>query len=326
MKSVLVTGGAGYIGSHACKALAAAGYLPVSYDSLANGRKEAVKWGPLEEGDIADADRLRAAIGRHKPMAVMHFAALIQVAESVAHPGKYYENNVAGTVTLLEVMRETGLDTIVFSSSAAVYAPPQIDLVAEDHPLAPANPYGQTKRMVEVILDDHGTAHGLNWTALRYFNAAGADPDGEIGANHDPVTSLIPVVLKAGLGTGPTLNVFGTDYDTPDGTAVRDFIHVTDLAAAHVAALEHLQDGGESGPVNLGTGRGYSVRDVIETAARILDCPIPAVDSARRPGDIAKMVADARKAASMLTWTPTHSSLDEIIETAAAWEKKRNDR
>jgi UDP-arabinose 4-epimerase len=323
MKSILVTGGAGYIGSHACKALARAGYRPVTYDSLANGRKDAVRWGPLEQGDIADPVRLRAAIERHKPAAVMHFAAYIQVAESVADPGRYYANNVAGTLTLLDVMRATGLDTIVFSSSAAVYAAPQTALVAEDHPLAPANPYGQTKRMMETILADHGAAHGLRWTALRYFNAAGADPDGEIGANHDPVTSLIPVVLMAGLGTGPTLNVFGTDYDTPDGTAIRDFIHVTDLADAHVAALAHLLNGGESGPINLGTGRGYSVREVIETASRVLGRPIPAVDSPRRPGDLAAMVADARKAASLLNWTPQHSSIEKIIETAAAWERTR---
>jgi UDP-glucose 4-epimerase len=177
--------------------------------------------------------------------------------------------------------------------------------------------------MMETILADHGVAHGLHWTALRYFNAAGADPDGEIGANHDPVTSLIPVVLRAGLGTGPTLSVFGTDYDTPDGTAIRDFIHVTDLASAHVAALEHLLNGGESGPINLGTGHGYSVREVIETAARILGKPIPAVDAPRRPGDLAVMVADARKASALLNWTPQHSSLEEIIDTAAAWERKR---
>lgn len=323
MARVLVTGGAGYIGSHACKALASAGHLPVAYDSLVCGRAEAVRWGPLERGDIADTDRLRAAIAAHKPDAVMHFAAYIQVAESVAEPAKYYENNVAGTIRLLETMRECGMHTIVFSSSAAVYAPPTTPLVAEDHPLAPANPYGQTKRMVETILADFGTAHGLGWTALRYFNAAGADPAGEIGANHEPVTSLIPLVIKAGLGTGPTLNVYGTDYDSADGTAIRDFIHVSDLASAHVAALDYLRNGGKSGPFNLGTGKGYTVRQVIEAAGRVLARPIPTIDRPRRPGDLAVMVADCRKANAVLHWTPRHSSLEEIIATGAAWERAR---
>jgi len=200
MARVLVTGGAGYIGSHACKALARAGHLPVTYDSLENGRTDAVRWGPLEQGDIADGARLRAVIGRHQPDAVMHFAAYIQVAESVANPGKYYANNVGGTLTLLDAIREAGIGAMVFSSSAAVYAPPETERVAEDHPLGPANPYGDTKRMVEMMLADFSRACGLRWAALRYFNAAGADPDGEIGRNHDPVTSLIPLVIKAGLG------------------------------------------------------------------------------------------------------------------------------
>lgn len=323
MARILVTGGAGYIGSHACKALARSGHLPVTYDSLENGRADAVRWGPLERGDIADTERLRAVIARHRPAAVMHFAAYIQVAESVAQPGKYYANNVGGTLTLLDAMRDCGIGAMVFSSSAAVYSAPETEFVAEDHPLAPANPYGETKRMVETILADFGQAHGLDWTALRYFNAAGADPDGEIGPNHDPVTSLIPLVLKAGLGTGPELKVFGTDYDTPDSTAIRDFIHVSDLASAHVAALEYLLGGGASGPVNLGTGRGYSVRQVIETAARVLGREVPAIDCPRRPGDLAVMVADANKAASLLKWTPRHSSLEEIIATGAAWERAR---
>jgi len=326
MARVLVTGGAGYIGSHACKALARAGHLPVTYDSLENGRTDAVRWGPLEQGDIADGARLRAVIGRHQPDAVMYFAAYIQVAESVANPGKYYANNVGGTLTLLDAIREAGIGAMVFSSSAAVYAPPETERVAEDHPLGPANPYGETKRMVEMMLADFSRACGLRWAALRYFNAAGADPDGEIGPNHDPVTSLIPLVIKAGLGSGQTLNVYGTDYDTPDGTAIRDFIHVSDLAAAHVAALEYLLAGGDSGPINLGTGQGYSVRSVIETAARVLGRPVPAVDSPRRPGDLARMVADAGKAASMFNWTPGHSSLEEIIATGATWERGRADR
>jgi UDP-arabinose 4-epimerase len=323
LSCVLVTGGAGYIGSHACKALAKAGHLPVTYDSLENGRADAVKWGPLEEGDIADAERLRAVIARHRPAAVMHFAAYIQVAESVAQPGKYYANNVGGTLNLLTAMRETGISAIVFSSSAAVYAPPEGAPVAEGHALGPVNPYGQTKRMVERILADFGEAHGLNWTALRYFNAAGADPDGEIGPNHDPATSLIALVIKAGLGAGPELSVFGTDYDTPDGTAIRDFIHVSDLASAHVAALDYLEKGGVSGPFNLGTGRGFSVRQVIDAAERVLGRAIPAADRPRRPGDLAVMVADARKAVSLLNWTARHSSLEEIIATGAAWERKR---
>lgn len=322
MVKVLVTGGAGYIGSHACKALAKAGFEPIVYDNLQGGRRAAVKWGPLEEGDIRDHARIRDVLESYHPAAVMHFAAYIQVHESVAKPGKYYDNNVSATISLLEAMRETGIDTLVFSSSAAVFGTPRSTPTTEDEPLAPINPYGESKRMVETILADFRRAHGFKWVALRYFNAAGADPDGELGPNHEPVTHLIPLVLRAALGTRQQLTVFGTDYDTPDGTAVRDYIHVSDLASAHVAALEYLFRGGESGAFNLGNGRGHSVRDVIKEVGRILGRDVPAVDGPRRPGDAAILVADPRKSQAAFDWKPVHSSLESIVSTAARWEQR----
>jgi len=323
MDRIFVTGGAGYIGSHTCKALARAGYEPVVYDSLENGRKSAVKWGPLEIGDIRDGARLRAALAAHRPAAVIHFAAYIQVGESVTNPGKYYGNNVVGTLSLLEALRDNGVDKIVFSSTAAVYGIPDTAPIGESAPLAPINPYGHSKRMVETMLADFEEAHGLKWSALRYFNAAGADTEGELGPNHEPVTHLIPLVLRAALGTGKPLTVFGTDYDTPDGTAVRDYIHVDDLANAHVAALRYLSAGGESGAFNLGTGQGHSVREVIDEAGRILGMEVPASDGPRRPGDPPILVADPGKGKAAFGWQPEHSSLATIIETAAAWERKR---
>lgn len=323
MSKVLVTGGAGYIGSHTCKALSAAGYIPVTYDNLEGGRAEAVKWGPFEEGDIRDKKRLGAAIARHRPEAVIHFAAYAQVEESVSYPDKYYWNNVYGTLNLLDAMRESGLGSIVFSSSAAVYGAADRMPVSEDTPLAPVSPYGHTKCTAEIILESYGAAYGLHWAALRYFNAAGADADGEIGADHSAANRLIPRVVTAGLGTGPILKIFGTDYDTPDGTAVRDFIHVTDLASAHVAALEYLKRGGASAAFNLGSGKGFSVREVVRSAALILGRSIPARICPRRPGDPAVMVANVDKAMACLDWSPVHSSLERIIATSAAWERNR---
>jgi len=321
---ILVTGGAGYIGSQTCKALAKAGLEPVVYDNLGNGRRSAVKWGPLEVGDIRDTDRVRDVIRKYQPAAVVHFAAFIQVGESVRDPGKYYLNNVAGSVSLLEAMQMEKLRTIVFSSTAAVYGEPQFVPVTEDHPLAPINPYGESKRMVENILADYEIAYGLKWAALRYFNAAGADPDGELGPNHEPITHLIPLVLRAALGTGPALTIFGTDYDTPDGTAVRDYIHVADLASAHVAALRYLEDPANgSGAFNLGTGAGHSVREVVATAERSLGTKVPIVEGARRPGDAPNLVANPNKGQRAFTWTPRYSDLATIIDTAAAWEKMR---
>ena len=323
MKRIFVTGGAGYIGSHACKALAKAGFEPVAFDNMESGNPDAVKWGPLEVGDIRDKERLQDALTSYRPDAILHFAAYIQVEESVTNPGKYYENNVLGTLCLLEAMRATRIETIVFSSTAAVYGMPRSIPVTEDEPLAPINPYGESKRMSETILADYGRAHKFNWAALRYFNAAGADHEGELGPNHEPVTHLIPLVLRAALGTGRRLTVFGTDYDTPDGTAVRDYIHVDDLATAHIAALEYLSRGGASDAFNLGAGHGYSVQDVIETTAQILETDIPTVGGARRAGDAPVLVADPGKAKSAFGWKPQHSSLESIIATAAGWERKR---
>ncbi|MBE9553677.1 MAG: UDP-glucose 4-epimerase GalE [Proteobacteria bacterium] len=323
MSTVLVTGGAGYIGSHVCKALAARGHLPVSYDNLVSGHRWAAKWGPLEVGDIADRARLDAVIAEHRPDSVMHFAAHMAVGESVSDPGKYYRNNVAGSLSLLEAMRDAGLGRIVFSSTAAVYGEPEATPIPEGHPLCPVNPYGRSKLMIEQMLGDFGAAHGLRSISLRYFNAAGADHDGEAGEAHDPENHLIPLVLDAALGRRPHIEIYGDDYDTPDGTCIRDYIHVADLAEAHLAALERLAGGGANGPLpaalNLGTGQGHSVREVIAAAARATGRDIPVRIAARRPGDPPSLVADPARARDALGWTARHAGLDEIVGTAARW-------
>ncbi|MBM3560968.1 MAG: UDP-glucose 4-epimerase GalE, partial [Alphaproteobacteria bacterium] len=262
--TVLVTGGAGYIGSHACKALAQAGWQPVAYDNLVYGHPWAVKWGPLERGDILDAARLDAVLAQYKPKAVMHFAAFAYVGESVVDPAKYYTNNIYGTQMLLDAARRAGIDRFVFSSTCATYGLPQRETLDEAHPQAPINPYGFTKLVVERMLADYRAAYGLRSIALRYFNAAGADPDGEIGESHDPETHLLPLLLGAGLGRRPAITVFGRDYATPDGTCIRDYIHVADLAAAHVAAVERLEGEPLRPAYNLGTGNGHSVQQVID--------------------------------------------------------------
>ena len=266
---ILVTGGAGYIGSHVCKTLATAGYLPVVYDNLVYGHPRAVRWGPLEQGDLLDRQRLDEVIARHRPEAVLHFAAYAYVGESVEDPDKYYRNNVAVSLTLLEAMRGHGIGKLVLSCTCATYGVPRTIPIPEHHLQAPINPYGASKLMVERMLRDFEHAYGLRSVALRYFNAAGADPDTEIGEDHDPETHLIPLVLDAALGKRPSITVFGDDYDTPDGTCIRDYIHVTDLADAHVLALEYLEDGGISTAYNLGNGRGFSVRELIDCARRI---------------------------------------------------------
>ena len=273
-RSVLVTGGAGYIGSHACKALARAGYLPIVYDNLSYGHEWAVKWGPFQRGDILDRTRLDEVLAKYRPDAVMHFAAFAYVGESVTDPGKYYRNNVAGSLALLEAMRDFGIPRIVFSSSCATYGLPDRFPISEDAPQRPINPYGASKLMVERMLADFESAHGLVWTALRYFNAAGADADCEIGEEHDPETHLIPLVLDAASGRRPHVTIFGTDYDTPDGTCIRDYIHVTDLAEAHVLALQ-ASEGGTSAAYNLGNGRGFSVREVINSVERVTGLNVP---------------------------------------------------
>jgi UDP-arabinose 4-epimerase len=321
-QSILVTGGAGYVGSHACKALAGAGYRPVVYDNLSRGHREAVRWGPLIEGDLHDHARLAAALSAHRAAAVMHFAAFAYVGESVADPEIYYTNNLGGTLALLGAMRKAKVETIVVSSTCAVYGVPEHLPIRETTAKAPLNPYGETKLAIERALHWYAAAYGMRYAALRYFNAAGADPDGEIGEDHEPETHLIPRILRAALGRGGPVEIYGTDYPTPDGTAIRDYIHVTDLADAHVRALGHLAAGGDSAALNLGTGSGSSVREVIAAVERIGGRKVPQREAARRPGDPPELVADPALARSQLGWQPRHSDLDTIIGTALAWETR----
>lgn len=321
-ETVLVTGGAGYIGSHACKALAAAGYTPVTYDNLVYGHDWAVRWGPLEQGDIADRARLDAVIARHRPTAIMHFAAYAYVGESVTDPGKYYRNNVAGTLTLLEAARDHGIGRFIFSSTCATYGVPETVPIVEATPQRPINPYGASKLMVERMLEDFGAAHGLGWIALRYFNAAGADPANMTGEAHDPETHLIPLALDAASGRRGALTVFGDDYDTPDGTCVRDYIHVADLADAHVLALAALERGTPSQPINLGNGNGFTVRDVIASAERVTGLSVPYIMGPRRAGDPPALISDAARARAILGWNPQLADLDRIIATAWAWHQR----
>jgi UDP-arabinose 4-epimerase len=327
MVRVLVTGGAGYIGSHTCKALAFAGHEPVTYDSLEGGFREFVQWGPLEEGNLRDGARLAAVLREYDPAAVLHFAGYIAAGESVADPLKYYENNVVGGLTLLRAMRDMGRDTdipaLVFSSTAAVYGNPETTPIPETHALAPINPYAHSKLFIEQALQDYGAAYGLRWAALRYFNAAGADPDGGIGERHDPETHLIPLAIRAALGTSDPLTIFGDDYDTADGTPIRDYVHVGDLADAHVAALDYLLGGGDSTAMNLGLGNGHSVHDVVTAVERVLGKPVPRRLGKRRPGDPTVLVADAQRASDLLDWTPRFADLDGIVASAAQWESHR---
>jgi UDP-arabinose 4-epimerase len=324
MDSILLTGGAGYIGSHAAKALSRQGYLPVVYDDLSRGHREAVKWGPLEVGALADTERLKQVFKAHAPKAVMHFAAFAYVGESVSDPALYYRNNVAGTLSLLEAMRASGTDRLVFSSTCAVYGVPDSVPITEGNPRRPINPYGRSKSMIEDILADYGTAYGLKSVCLRYFNAAGADPDGEIGEAHDPEPHLLPLVLDAAAGRIPHLTVFGDDYPTRDGTCVRDYIHVTDLAEAHVLAARHLLSGGAGAVLNLGNETGYSIREVIEHAERVTGRTIPYRMEARRAGDPPELVGNADKAKALLGWKPAHGSLDSILRSAWAWHQRKD--
>jgi UDP-arabinose 4-epimerase len=322
-KKVLVTGGAGYIGSHACKALAAAGLTPIVFDNLSRGFEWAVKWGPFEHGDILDQARLEDVIRRHRPIAVMHFAAFAYVGESVAYPATYYRNNIVGSLTLLNAMRALGVDRIVFSSSCTTYGVQSGDPIAEDERQAPVNPYGVTKLTVEQALRDYAAAYGLSAVALRYFNAAGADPDGEIGEAHEPETHLIPLVLEAAAG-GPMLTVFGDDYETPDGTCVRDYVHVSDLAEAHVLACQSMDHSAGFRAYNLGTGRGFSNMEIIAAARRCTGSEIPIRIGPRRDGDPPILLANPSKARRELGWTPRVSALEDIIETAWRWRNIRS--
>jgi len=323
-EAVLVTGGAGYIGSHACKALARAGYRPVVFDNLSRGHRAAVRWGPLVEGNLTERDKLAAALDQYRVSAVMHFAAYAYVGESVADPALYYANNFGGSMALLEAMREAGVDKIVFSSTCATYGTPAEVPILETAPQLPVNPYGETKLAIERALHWYGEAYGLRSVSLRYFNAAGADPEGEIGERHEPETHLVPLVLEAALGERQQIDIYGTDYPTPDGTAIRDYIHVQDLAEAHLRALEHLGAGRQSVALNLGTGRGCSVREVIRAAEAVIGKPIPSRVTARRPGDPPVLVADPGLAAKLLGWRAQVSDLATIVRTALAWHVSRS--
>ena len=317
---MLVTGGAGYIGSHACKTLARGGYEPVVYDNLGAGHREAVRYGELVEGDILDTGAVRAAIRRYGIQAVMHFAAYLDVGESVREPSRYYRNNVGGALSVLEAMAAESVTRFVFSSTCATYGEPIETPIAETHPQRPINSYGETKLAVERALPHFQRAHGLLSMSLRYFNAAGADPDGELGEDHDPEIHLIPRAIAAAHG-GERLEVFGDDYPTPDGTCLRDYIHVTDLADAHVKALEALAEAGRSGAYNLGTGRPHSVREVIDSVERVTGRPVSWTMGPRRPGDPAVLYAAPQKAQADLHWKPRFSELDAIVRTAWDWRR-----
>lgn len=316
--NVLVAGGAGFIGSHVCKRLAGEGFRPVVLDNLSRGYKSAVKWGPLEVGDIADRSRVREVLGRYRPIAVMHFSAFINVGESVTNPLLYYSNNAGSTAIFLQSVVEHGILPFVFSSTAAIYGLPDAVPIDEDHPHRPINPYGYSKLHVEHMLEDANKAHELPWVALRYFNAAGSDPDGEIGEQHEPETHLIPLVLRAAL-TGSPVSIYGEDYDTPDGTCVRDYIHVNDLADAHILALKYLLSGGQSCSMNLANCRGFSVREVIATAERVCGRPIAVKMAPRRAGDPAVLIGKAERARTLLGWTPARSDLELQVRDAWNW-------
>lgn len=315
---VLVVGGAGFVGSHVCKTLASLGIRHVVYDNLSMGTPQAVRWGPLEVGALEDESRLLEVMERYRPTAVMHFAALTEAGRSVHQPELFYRNNVSGTLALLRAMQTCGIRQIVFSSTAAVYGEPQTVPIPESHPLRPLTPYGRSKMMAEEVLEDVARAQGLRYAALRYFNAAGADPDGELCEVHSPETHLVPLALEAALDPGRCLEVYGDDYDTADGTCVRDFVHVADLARAHVAALRWLSGGANNLVVNLGSGRGASILQVIETVEQVTGRRVRRRTSARRTGDPAVLVADVRRAREVLDWRPVHDRLAELVAHAAA--------
>jgi len=321
---ILVTGGAGYIGSHANKELTKAGYETVVLDNMSYGHPDFLKWGVFEEVDLGDLESIRNVFRKYEIEAVMHFAAFTYVGESVEDPQKYYLNNLRNTLNLLQVMNEFEVRKLVFSSTCATYGNPQKIPLTEDHPQNPINPYGQGKLMVEKVLKDYSSAYGLRYVSLRYFNAAGADPEGEVGERHEPETHLIPLILDAAMGKREDIKIFGTDYPTTDGTCIRDYIHVTDLADAHIKALKYLEDGGESEVFNLGNGNGFSVREVIEEARKVTGKEIKATETERRPGDPPVLVGSSEKARKILKWQPKYDDLTKIISTAWEWHKKDN--
>ena len=320
---ILVTGGAGYIGSHTCKHLVRHGHEVVVYDNLSTGFRELARWGSFEHGDMLDPVRLRDCLRRHRPDGVIHFAALSQVGTSVCEPGLYYRVNVGGTLNLLEAMRREETPLLVMSGTASVYGQPERMPIPESCPTVPNNPYGASKLFMERMLADFETACGLRWISLRYFNAAGADPEGECGEMHAPETHLIPRAFMAAVGVIPRLELFGDDYPTPDGTCIRDYVHVLDLASAHRLALESLTRGGAGRIFNLGAGAGFSVRQILDAAERVCGHSVPHVVAPRRPGDPAELVADAALAKRELGWTPGHSGLEEIMATAWNWHAAR---
>ena len=324
MSTILVTGGAGYIGSHACKALHRAGFHPVAFDDLSRGHGDLVRWGPLEVGSLLDPVAINGAFEKWRPVAVMHFAALAYVGESVEEPARYYCNNVTGTLNLLEAMCQHDVKRLVFSSTCATYGVSTSVPIDEAHEQHPINPYGRSKWMVEQVLRDYAEAYALRSIALRYFNAAGADPDGETGEDHVPETHLIPCALAATASDADPLTIHGVDYETPDGTCIRDFVHVSDIAQAHVLALQRIDDGDAARAINLGSGHGYSVKQVLDCVERVTGECVKRVTGPRREGDPAQLVGSAEKAARELAWRPSLSSIDEIVSTAWNWHRKRH--
>jgi UDP-glucose-4-epimerase GalE len=320
---VLVTGGAGYIGSHTAKALAMAGCEPIVYDNLSEGHRWAVKWGPLVEAQLSDRDRLRHTIRNFRIQGAIHFAAHAYVGESMREPRRYFRNNVSNTLILLDALLDAGVKLFVFSSSCAIYGTPAVTPISEGHPMQPVNPYGESKLFVERVLDWYGAAYGLRSASLRYFNASGADPAGELGELHDPETHLLPLAIRAALGLHSHIEIFGKDYPTPDGSAIRDFVHVSDLADAHVLALNELQRGRDSFAANLGTGRGTSVLEVIRAVERVMHAPVATRECPRRPGDPAALVADPSLAGSLLGWRPKLSAIEDIVATAWQWHQSQ---
>jgi UDP-glucose 4-epimerase len=319
---ILIVGGAGYIGSHINKELTKRGYETLVFDNLIYGHKELCKWGHFILGDLENVKQLRLIFRKYHIDAVMHFSAFTYVGESVTNPQKYYVNNVKFTLNLLQIMLEFNVKNFIFSSTAAIYGQPEKTPIFEDSPKKPINPYGKSKLMVEQILEDYSTAFDLKFSSLRYFNASGADPDIETGEWHNPETHLIPLILDAAIGRREDIKIFGTDYDTPDGTCIRDYIHVTDLADAHILALEHIMKGGDNLQLNLGNGSGFSVREVIETVKKVTQKKFKVVETERRPGDPPVLLASNDKAKEILKWKPQYSDLSKIVETAWEWHKK----
>jgi UDP-glucose 4-epimerase len=320
-KTILVTGGAGYIGSHACKALAAAGYQPVTYDNLVTGWQDAVKFGPFEQGDLMDRARLDAVFAKWQPIAVMHFAALSQVGDAVRDPGTYWRNNVSGSLSLIEATIAAGCKNFVFSSTCATYGDHDGVMLDEDTPQTPLNAYGASKRAIEDMLRDFEVSHGLKHVIFRYFNVAGADPDGEVGEFHRPETHLIPLMLDAIDGKRPALTLNGTDYPTPDGTCIRDYVHVMDLVDAHILGLKWLADAKPSRVFCLGTGSGFSVREVVDQSRHVTNKAVPMTEGPRRPGDAVRLVSGSERALSELGWTPNRSTMNQMIADAWRWHQ-----